>query len=102
MIGKHHHPHAGFLRRREHLCPSASGVSRILRVDMDDGAIILVNAEVSDCDSLAGKLQARFMGRLQVLGFQALDRSWLFSGKSGRGGEEQSRTPKAVKAEKVH
>ncbi len=102
MVAQHHDPHAGFLRRRQHLGAGASGMVGILRVNVDHGSIILVNAEIGNRDPLAEKLQPRFMRRLQVLPLHALNGIETPSGRLRRRSRKQSCTPKAAQKHWLH
>ena len=76
MIREHDHAHSGFLSRLQYLSPSALGMVRILRVNVKQSPVILINPRrrrrmrpnLHPFDTLG-------MNSLQMLGFQALNRT---------------------------
>jgi hypothetical protein len=66
MIGPEDHAHAGFFGGVEHFRARAFGVIGILRVHVNDRAVIFINAEIGERDALAGETLARLVNRLQA------------------------------------
>ena len=74
MIGPHDHVDTGFFRCREHFRPRTFGVIGIFGVDVQDGAVIVIDTGERRVDALLHPFDALRVRGFQMFRFQALQR----------------------------